>query len=307
MAARKSAVTVSESPLASTQSLVPKLASVGQSAKRLGGLSRNVGKLCRICSARGSPFFLSHIHSGLNQQDPVSWDVSWARSVQCVDGRLWFSASCLASCPGLAVGCSHHFWSSTQFSASEWCLGISVGGDDDEEEMVFADTLLLHELECFFHRWWTLSCPSDSLLLHELECFFQRWWTSSCPTDSLLLQELECFFWRWWTSSCPTDSLLLQELECFFRRWWTSSCPTDSLLLNKSECFFQRWTSLCPGDSLLLNELECFFQRWWTLSCPMTWGRILYSTKPRARWWRWPVDCTQLRSKFLRLVQRNIP
>jgi len=71
MAARKSAVTDGESPLASTRSLVPKLASVGWSAKRLVRLSRNVGKLCRICCARGSTF-LSHVHSGLNQQDPVS-------------------------------------------------------------------------------------------------------------------------------------------------------------------------------------------------------------------------------------------
>ena len=53
----------------------PVLASVGWSAKRLGRLSRNVGKLCRICCARGSTF-LSRVHSGLNQQDPVSCGIS---------------------------------------------------------------------------------------------------------------------------------------------------------------------------------------------------------------------------------------
>ena len=242
MAARKSAVTVSESPLASTQSLVPKLASVGQSAKRLGGLSRNVGKLCRICSARGSPFFLSHIHSGLNQQDPVSWDVSWARSVQCVDGRLWFSASCLVSCPGLAVGCSHHFWSSTQFSASEWCLGISVGGDDDKEEMVFADS--------FYCMSWNVSFTDDGLcpVLQTL-CYCMSW-NVFFRDDGLrpVLQTL-CYC-RSWNVSFGGDGLrpVLQTL-CY---WINQNVSFRGGLHSVQEtlCYWMNWNVSFRGDGL---------------------------------------------------------
>ena len=78
----------------------PVLASVSWSAKRLGRLSRNVGKLCRICCARGSTF-LSHVHSGLNRQDPVSWGISWAHSVQKIMVWLLLSGILFWSCCGL--------------------------------------------------------------------------------------------------------------------------------------------------------------------------------------------------------------
>ena len=48
----------------------------------------------------------SHIHSGLNQQDPISSDVFLAHSDQYANGRWWFG-SCQGCQSGLSVGHIH--------------------------------------------------------------------------------------------------------------------------------------------------------------------------------------------------------
>ena len=60
-------------------------------AKTVGVLSPGVGR-SEECAQGFAP--QSHIHSGLNQQDLVSLDVSLAHSDQYADGRWWFGSSC---------------------------------------------------------------------------------------------------------------------------------------------------------------------------------------------------------------------
>ena len=46
------------------------------------------------CAQESAPQNNCHIHSGLNQQDPISSDVFLAHGDQYADGRWWFGSSC---------------------------------------------------------------------------------------------------------------------------------------------------------------------------------------------------------------------
>ena len=70
-------------------------------AKTVGVLSPGVGR-SEECAQEFSP--QSHIHSGLNRQDPIFAGVFLAYSYQFADGRWWFGSSCQRWVGGPVLG-----------------------------------------------------------------------------------------------------------------------------------------------------------------------------------------------------------
>ena len=83
--------------------------------KTFGVLSPGVGR-SEECAQDFAP--QSHIHSELNQQDPISLGVFLAHSDQYADGRWWFGSSYQGYQSGLSVGHIHYFSVSRLISGS---------------------------------------------------------------------------------------------------------------------------------------------------------------------------------------------